>query len=417
MHLSTVSDWLTWIERIHPTEIELGLDRVKSVAERLELLSNSCPVIIVGGTNGKGSTVFGLEAIYRAAGYHTGIFTSPFLFKHNEQVRIDGQMVSDETLCDAFAHVEKSRGDITLTPFEFFTLAALLIFKSHTLDVLILEVGLGGRLDAVNIIDADIAVVTNISIDHVNWLGTTREKIAYEKAGIFRKDRPAVCGDINPPHTLLETAHTVGAPFYYQAHDFSYIENATTWSWDHQAIHYTDLPINTLATQNMSVVLMVVTLLQQRLAVSFEAILKGLNTVTVPGRIQIVEGKITEIYDVAHNPASVALLKGQLNKIPCSGKTIAVFSMLGDKDVKGSLGHIRESIHAWYVAPLHNKRAATMEVLKEAFQCADIRNVSFFPTITEAYQAALQTAQTGDRLVIFGSFHTVADVWRCRYSG
>src|SRR5579885_3172489 len=197
MHLSTLSEWLSWIESVHAKDMDLGLDRVKKTAERLGILTPDCPVITVGGTNGKGSTVAGLESIYLAAGYHVGAFTSPILFKHNEQVRLDGQMASDEDFCAAFEKVEQARGDISLTMFEFCTLAALVIFKKSNLDVWILEVGLGGRLDAVNIIDADVAVITSIGIDHVAWLGHTCEQIGYEKAGIFREEHPAVCGDFD----------------------------------------------------------------------------------------------------------------------------------------------------------------------------------------------------------------------------
>lgn len=412
MRFSTVSDWLTFVSSVHPAEIELGLDRVKEIAARLNLLSPSCTAIIVGGTNGKGSCVAGLAAIYRAAGYRVGTFTSPIFLKHNEQVRIDGQEASDEDFCEAFEKIESHRNNISLTPFEYHTLAALIIFKQYPLDVLLLEVGLGGRLDAVNIIDADVAVVTSIDIDHVEWLGLTREEIAREKAGIFRQGKPAVCGDFSPPRSLSEYANQIDTKLFYQGKDFYYRENATHWSWMSQNIRYNDLPLTSLAIQNMATVLMAVELLQNQLPVTREAINQGLATVTLPGRIQVSEGPIRKIFDVAHNPAAVAFLAKQLQSMPCQGKTWAVFSMLADKDIFQSLLTIREVIDVWHIAPLPVKRGASQQVLAEALQKANIHHATFFTSIKEAYQSAFSHAQTGDRLVIFGSFSTVSEVWR-----
>lgn len=414
MHLSTVSEWFAWIAAIHPTEIELGLDRIKTVAHRLHVLTPSIPVIIIGGTNGKGSTVAGLAAIYRAAGYHVGAFTSPFLFRPNEQVRIDEQFASDAEFCHAFEQIEKVRGDITLTPFEFTTLAALCIFKTYALHVLILEVGLGGRLDAVNIFDADIAVITSIGIDHVDWLGSTREEIAREKAGIFRKNKPAIYGDSHPPETLIECATHIGTPVFYQDRDFHYQENKTDWSWSYQSTRYDGLPINSLLTQNMSIVLMIITLLQKQLPVARNAMDKGLLAVTLPGRIQIIHANVMEIYDVSHNPDAIAMLAKRLDDITCAGKTIAVFSMLADKDIATSIKTIRDKMDLWHAAPLTAKRAATQGTLAAAFYQAEINHVTFFATIQAAYQSAVNMAERGDRIIVFGSFHTVADVWRCR---
>jgi len=411
MYLSTISEWLLWIASIHTTEIDLGLERVRDVADRLQVLSPSCNVIIVGGTNGKGSVVAGLEALYHAGGLHTGAFTSPFFFKHNEQVRINGHMATDAELCGAFAKVEAARGNISLTSFEFCTLAAFVVFQQNVLDVWILEVGLGGRLDAVNILDADVAVITSIGIDHVAWLGSTREQIASEKAGIFRKEKPVVCGDVDPPSTLITAARSKSAPFFYQGHDFDFEETQLNWSWSDQSIRYDDLPYNQLATQNMSTVLKVVTLLQHRLPITRKTIEKGLRAVDLPGRIQIMHGLITEIYDVSHNPAAIAFLKKKLNEIPCIGKTYAVFSMLADKDIFGSLEAIRDIIDRWYVAPLPVTRAATKDRLMESFQHAEMTNVTFFASMQKAYAVAKGVAKVNDRIVVFGSFHTVAEVW------
>ncbi|MBX3708439.1 MAG: bifunctional tetrahydrofolate synthase/dihydrofolate synthase [Gammaproteobacteria bacterium] len=412
MHLSTLSEWLSWIENIHSTEIDLSLDRVKLVADRLNVLPPNCPVITVGGTNGKGSTVFGLEAIYRAAHYRTGVFTSPYLLKYNEQVRINGQEIDDQILCKAFAKIEEVRGEIPLTPFEFCTLASLSLFQSQVLDVLILEVGLGGRLDAVNVINANVAIVTSIGIDHVAWLGSSREQIAYEKAGIFRSGQPAICGDFDPPTTLIETAKKIGAPFYCQGRDFHYHASVSNWSWSDHITQYKDLPFNSLAIQNMSVVLMAVTLLQNYLPITQKEIEKGLKNVNLPGRIQIIPGPVMKIFDVSHNPAAITWLKEKINSIPCSGKKYAVFSMLSDKDMMSSVLSIKDSIDIWHVAPLQTKRTTTEEVLKKSFQETKVDNVIFYHTIAAAYNHAIKITKPGDCLIVFGSFHTVAEVWK-----
>lgn len=411
MHLSTLSEWLTWIASIHNADIELGLDRVKAVAAKLDLLTPTCPIVIVAGTNGKGSTVAGLEAIYLAAGYQVGAFTTPILFKHNEQVRINGLDASDEAYSKAFAAIEAVRGDISLTSFEFCTLAALVIFKTQDLAVLLLEVGLGGRLDAVNILDADVAVVTSIAIDHIEWLGGTRELIAREKAGILRRGRPAICGDTDCPTSLVDYAVSLGAPLFRQQLDFHYQEDETSWSWIYAHLHYEQLPLTPLATQNMATVLMAVTLLQQRLPVTRLAIDKGLSTVRLQGRIQVLPGPITEIYDVSHNPASIALLADRLRQLPCRGKTLAVFSMLEDKDIATSLSGIQDQITHWYISPLNTKRAASLATLLQAFSDRGINEISSFTSMQEAYLASRREATEGDRIIIFGSFHTVAEVW------
>jgi dihydrofolate synthase/folylpolyglutamate synthase len=408
MRFSTAYEWTNWIAGLHRQEMELGLDRVKMVAARLNVLEPTSPVIIVGGTNGKGSTVAGLEAIYRKAGYRVGAFTSPFLFKMNEQVRLDGREATDAEFCQAYEKVADALQDITLTPFEFTTLAALHLFKNNSLDVLILEVGLGGRLDAVNIIDADASVVTSIAIDHVEWLGDTREKIAHEKAGIFRRGKMAICGDTEPPSTLIDDATTIGSRFFCQGKDFYYEEQGATWSWSFGELKYKNLPHNALALQNMSTVLMAITAMQKLLPVNREAIDQGLQAVTLPGRIQIEKGEVIEIRDVSHNPASIALLAGQLKRLHCQGKVFAVFSMLADKDIAASVQTIRQEIDCWYVAELACKRAASKEILLAALQNEE---VTVFSSMKEAYRLAKKEAVAGDVIVVFGSFHTVSEVF------
>lgn len=412
MYLSTISEWLDWIASLHPQEIELGLERVQIVAARLNVLEPLCPVIIIGGTNGKGSCVEGISTIYRVAGYKVGTFTSPFVFKHNEEVRINGQMASDAAFCEAFSQIEVAREGVSLTPFEYHTLAALLILKAAVLDVWVLEVGLGGRLDAVNIIDADVSVVSSIGLDHQAYLGDTREQIAYEKAGIFRAQQLAVCGDTVPPTVLIDRATALKTKLYIQAKDFSYTQTPIDWSWRYNDVYYPHLPIPKLAIHNMSTVLMVITLLQNKLPVSREAIEKGLVQAQLIGRLQSVPGNVTEIYDVGHNPQAVTWLANYLQQQTCSGKTYAVFSMLADKDITQSIKTIADYIDAWFVAPLTAKRAATQKQLAKEFANASVSKTKlhFASDIQTAYHIAKKQAKTGDRLVIFGSFRTVAEV-------
>lgn len=410
MHLSTMSEWLDWIATIHKTSIELGLPRVKKVAERLNLLHFSCPVVVVAGTNGKGSTVAGLASIYQSARYRVGTFTSPFLFKSNEQVKINGVECDDERFCQAFERIESARGEVSLTSFEFQTLAALEILHSQNLDLVILEVGLGGRFDAVNIIDADVAIITSIDLDHMEWLGDTREAIAFEKAGIMRYKKPVVCGDFNPPYTLIDAALKLDSPIYRQGKEFQYQKRNNTWDFQSDLIQLIDLPIPSLALQNMACVLMAVALLQSQLFVAESAIRLGVSSVNLVGRVQIVPGRVTTVWDVSHNPASVLYLSSKLKELPITGRTFAVFSMLNDKDIVNSLRSIHEDIQVWYVAPLSCSRAASSEALQKAFLMAGIDRVYYFSSLVEAYQEAEAVSQEGDRIIVFGSFHTVSEV-------
>jgi dihydrofolate synthase/folylpolyglutamate synthase len=355
--------------------------------------------VIVGGTNGKGSTVAALEAVYTIAGYQVGSFTSPMLFRFNEQIRLNGQPVSDEAICAAFASVEQARSTVavSLTPFEFHTLAALVIFQQHPLDVMILEVGLGGRLDAVNVMDADLAIITSIGIDHTEWLGTTREAIAYEKAGIFRAGKPVVCGDLQPPVVLLERAKQQHAPFYQV-------------QGDEQAL--VDLPPHQLPSQNVATAVTAIEVLQSQLPVASSVMARALAYASLPGRLQrVAHPNTTVIYDVAHNPDGVAFLANWLERLPCTGKTWAVFSMLQDKDITGSIQNIRHLVDAWYVAPLIVARAGSVEGLKDCFQLLEIENTYFFDSVERAYLTAVIQATQQDRVVVFGSFHTVAAAW------
>lgn len=400
----TLSEWLEKISKQHRLSIDLNLERVTAVANNL-LLQELDPVIVtVGGTNGKGSTVSGLEAIWLKAGFRVGAFTSPWLYSFNELIRIQGQPVSDEELVAAFMKIEAARGEQTLTVFEFNTLAALLIFKAAALDVIILEVGLGGRLDAVNIISPDVSVVTTIAMDHMDWLGSTREAIGFEKAGIFRQGRPAVCGDFDPPDSLF----VPGVPLWVQGKDFGFERQAKTWSFWNETKRLDDLPLPSLLLQNQATVLQVIDLLQKRLPVSRKAIDQGLASMHLPGRIEVKAGVVSEIRDVSHNPAAVQPLACYLQDTPIEGKTRAVFSMLADKDIAGVLEIMREVIDDWFVAPIDADRAASMSRLQDDFNTVKINQVHFLKTLSKAYEEAKNKSISGDRVVIFGSFYTLA---------
>jgi len=405
----SLNEWLTWIKALHIKEIDLSLERVAEIGARLSILRSDCPVITVAGTNGKGSCVAALEAFYLAAGYKVGAFTTPYLLRYNEQVRIQGYSVDDAWFCDAFDRITQACGqDISLTVFEYGTLAAFMIFKEADLDVWILEVGLGGRWDAVNVVDADVAIVTSIGIDHVEWLGHTRELIAIEKAGIFRKGKPAVCGDFDPPETLTHT------PLFCQGKDFGFKKMDTSWTWWCSNKQLTALPIPTLLLQNMSTALMAMDLLQSRLPVNKEAIDKALTTVSLPGRVQVIPGDVPHIFDVSHNPAAVAPLIEYLKNNPISGKTYAVFSMLADKDILSTLNLIKSYINQWHIAPVESERATSLEKLSEYFEKTDIREVAKFESIKIAYERLKMYIKTGDRVVVFGSFRTVAEVYQAK---
>jgi len=405
----TFEAWLDWIQSLSMKEIDLSLDRVYQVLKRLDISLEST-VITVAGTNGKGSTVAGLEAIYLEALKSCGTFTSPFLLHYNEQVRIQGKPVTDQILIAAFQEIKKHSEKIPLTSFEFGTLAALWIFKQHNLDVVILEVGLGGRLDAVNAIDSDVSVVTSIALDHMEWLGTTREAIAREKSGIFRRLKPAVCGDLDPPLTLIQHAKEIGSPLFCQGKHFGYQENDSHWDWWSENDRFADLPYPVLALQNMSTVLKVIELLQPTLPVKREAIDRALMHVNLPGRIQVIPGKIKKILDVSHNPASIALLSDYLKKNPILGKTHAVFSMLKDKDIFSSLKMIKNVIDHWYIAPLHNSRGMSKDALRDIFQKENMKNWKMYHGVNQAYETALIEVEENDRVVVFGSFYTVAEI-------
>jgi dihydrofolate synthase / folylpolyglutamate synthase len=415
MRFTNLRDWLSWLEGLHPRKIDLSLERVAQVAGRLALGAPAPTVITVAGTNGKGSSVAMLEAILGAQGYRIGAYTSPHLLRYNERVRIAGEEASDARLCDAFAQVDEARGEITLTYFEFGTLAALLLFCSTCLDAAVLEVGLGGRLDAVNIVDPDIALVTTIGVDHVDWLGPDRESIAREKAGIFRAQRPAIYNDQDPPQSLLRRATELGASLSRLGMAYRYAPGTGGWSWQGCRWSFDALPLPALPgdfqLKNAAGALAVLELIGDRLPVSESAISRGLSRVNLPGRFQVLPGPIERILDVAHNPQAAHALASTLKAHPCGGRTLAVFSILKDKDITGVVQELAEVVDAWHVADLATERATALTLL-----AAEVRAQVAAPVlaheagIAAAYRTAMAQARPGDRVLVFGSFHTVADV-------
>ena len=411
---NTLSDWLSWQETLHPVAIDLGLERVADVADKLECLQPAPLVITVAGTNGKGSTLAMLESILRRAGYRTGCYTSPHLFRYNERLRVNGEAVDDQRWCDAFARIDASRGDASLTYFEFGTLAALDIMQRDTLDVALLEVGLGGRLDAVNIIDADVAIVSSIDLDHMEWLGDTREAIGFEKAGIFRAGRPAICGDACPPDSLQQVAADTGARLQVLGRDFQVRHRGKRWHWQGSNSHYQDLPwpglpgVHQLA--NAASALAALETVGDRLPVSEAAVSAGLKWVQLPGRVQILPGKVEQVLDVSHNAQAALALVDALRHRHLSGTTHAVIGMMRDKDVSAFVEALADHIDHWYPVGLDCERALAPEQLAEALRNAQVsRPLTPCDSVVEALAALENRVQGGDRVLVCGSFYTVAE--------
>lgn len=415
MRFDSVAKWLTWQESLHPFTIDLGLDRVADVYQQMGLDKPAPIVISVAGTNGKGSSVAMLSAILTAAGYRVGCYTSPHLLRYNERISVGEQNIDDEALCRAFDHVDTARTNISLTYFEFGTLAALSFFSSIELDVVVLEVGLGGRLDAVNVVDSDVALITAIGIDHQQWLGESRESIAGEKAGIMRTGRPWVCSDPAPPKILFSHANELEAPGYILGQEFSYERDKNSWSWKGPSKSHLNVDMPRLEggfqLQNAAGVLQVLDLLETQLHIEHDAINSGLNSVSLPGRYQRLAGGIDQIVDVAHNPHAAQALASALADDPCGGKTLAVVAMLIDKDIAGVLSALLEQVDEWYLGSLDVPRGAHSKQLKRYLQDAHTQSpIMAYNSVTEAHIQAMENATKADRIVIFGSFFTVAEV-------
>lgn len=410
----TLQDWLSWQETLHPKAIDLGLQRVARVADRLACRRPAATVISVAGTNGKGSCVALLEAVLRRAGYRVGTYTSPHLFRYNERVRLDGANVDDDVLCDAFARVDAARGGETLTYFEFGTLAALDIMTRQPLDVALLEVGLGGRLDAVNLVDADAALITSIGVDHTDWLGPDRDSIAREKAGIMRCGKPAVCGDSAAPPSLLETAAQRGVPLALAGRDFFFQAGAQGWCWQGHGSRLDDLPAPALPgahqLANAASVLAVLEVLAPRLPVARDALEAGIREASLPGRVQRISGRVDQVLDVSHNAQAAQALAAALRQMPVTGRCYAVLGMMRDKDLAAFVQPLLPLVDSWYATGLQVERASPAEVIAAGIRdSAGDRDVVACDSMQET-RVALQTlVQPGDRVLVCGSFHTVAE--------
>jgi dihydrofolate synthase/folylpolyglutamate synthase len=413
MRYSTLADWLSWQETLHPAKVDLGLDRLRVVLERMGLEHPPYALITVAGTNGKGSCVAMLEAILHTAGYRVGAYTSPHLLRYNERIRVDRAAVSDAALCEAFARVDAARGDISLTYFEFGTLAALDIFSRAGLDAVVLEVGMGGRLDAVNVLDPDVAVVTTVAIDHSAWLGSDREQIGAEKAGIFRAGRAAVYGDADPPTTVVERARNLNVSLQCLGRDFGCQRVAGGWSWWGMDQHRHTLPLPRLRgpyqLNNAATVIMALELLKSRLPVGQQALRLGLSSVDLPGRLQLMDEQALRICDVAHNVQAATALAVGLRNLPCAGRTHGVVAMLADKDMNGVARALADTIHVWHVAGLSVERGASaVQVAAQVRAGAGMQAVNEYAEVSTALEGAAAAAGPADRIVVFGSFYTVA---------
>jgi len=415
---TTLAGWLAFVETLHPKPIALGLDRVRAVHAHLGA-GLTCPVVTVGGTNGKGSTCAMLESILRRAGYRTGLYTSPHLVDYNERVRVDGVEATDEELVVSFDAVEDARqaaGDVALTYFEIGTLAALWRFAHARLDAVILEVGLGGRLDAVNIVDADVAILTSVDIDHVDYLGPTREHIGREKAGIFRSGRPAVCGERVPPQSVIDAAAALGTPLLVLGRDYDYVDERSQWRYRGPRGERFGLPVPALRgayqLANAAGVLTVLDLLHARLPVSAQAIREGLVHVTLAARFEVLPGRPVTILDVAHNPHAARALAAALGDMGFHPETVAVCAMLGDKDMAGVVAALASRIDRWHVAGLDGARGTGPEALRDALVGAGVKaaSIRMFDSVDDAFRAARSSAGEADRIVVFGSFRTVVAV-------
>ncbi|MGE5469461.1 MAG: bifunctional tetrahydrofolate synthase/dihydrofolate synthase [Bacteroidota bacterium] len=426
--MNTLADWLAHLEGLHPkgqAGIELGLERIRLVKAALGQ-EQHCPVIVVGGTNGKGSTCAYLESIVARAGYKVGCYTSPHLLAYNERVRINGKAVDDAALCAAFARVEAARqaaGGISLTYFEFGTLAAWEVFAAAHVEAAILEVGLGGRLDAVNAYEPDVAIVTTVALDHTDWLGKDRESIGFEKAGIYRAGKPAFCADPQPPQSLLAHAAAIGADLRLLGRDFGFErpaaetnENRLQWRWWcrsgdkllKRSLAYPGLRGPT-QLYNATVALAALEALADKLPVTMQAIRPGLIETELAGRFQVIPGKPAIVLDVGHNPQAVKVLADNLSSMGFFDRTHAVVGMLNDKDIAGALLPLRGKVDYWHTATLGGPRGTTAEMLAGLIGAGGLGGeVICHASPEEAVQAAKGLATESDRILVFGSFYTVA---------
>lgn len=414
LRFDTLDQWLDWQARLHPREIDLGLDRVKTVWQRLGPEAFQAHVVTVAGTNGKGSSVAMLESVCLKAGIHVGSFTSPHLIRYNERVRLDGEPVSDQQLCQAFERIDQARDGVSLSYFEFATLAALLCFAAAKSDLVILEVGLGGRLDAVNIIDADIALITTIDLDHMDWLGSDLETIGREKAGIIRSGKPVVLADPAMPGSVLDQARRLEADIYQAGEAFHYQEDETQWRWSGPNGAAFGLPYPALSgsrqLMNAGAVVMVCQLLEARFPLHEAAIAEGLREVRLPGRLHFVEGKPALLLDVAHNRQSMATLRDALTRLSWQGRVHGVFGLLRDKNAADAVQLIGPSLSSWHLLDVSGWRGRSAEDLAEALRQEGAKQpITCHHTFSAAFKACGEQAEPRDLILIFGSFLIVGE--------
>lgn len=395
----SLQEWLDFILSLHPTEIDLGLDRLRQVATRLGLLTlPDSTVITVAGTNGKGTSCALLEQILSNAGYRVGVFSSPHIELYQERVRIDGKMLPEQEHVEAFAQISAAQQDTSLTFFEYSALGALALFAKHKPDVVLLEVGLGGRLDATNLIDTDLALITTIDLDHQEYLGDSRELVAIEKAGIMRADTAAVCGDPNPPASLATEAKRIGAQLHQRCEQFQVEQEDNCWHWRGETACYSDLPVPAIPLDNAAAVLQVLDLLP--MAISNDAITTGLAQVSVPGRLEFLTEQV--VVDVAHNPQAARYLASWLARQPHQ-QIIAVCSMLADKDMANSVAPLLPYVDQWHVAPLNVPRAASKQQMEQLLPQAQSHS-----DIATALDMVVAEQKPDQLVILFGSFYTVA---------
>ncbi len=400
---SPLAAWLSYLENLHSKAIDMGLERVSQVAARLDVLKPAPFVFTVAGTNGKGTTCRTLESMLMAAGYKVGVYSSPHLVRYIERVRVQNAELAESAHTAAFAEIEAARGDISLTYFEYGTLSALWLFKQAQLDVVILEVGLGGRLDATNIVDPDVAVVTSIALDHTDWLGPDRESIGREKAGIFRSGKPAIVGEPDMPHTIADVAQEKGALLQRRDVDWRYSVTESGWRFEDAKGVLENLPLPQVPQPNAATAL--AALRASGLTVNEQAIRDGIQQAILAGRFQIVSESPRLILDVAHNPHAAAYLAGRLKSLPKTGRVLAVIGMLHDKDIGGTLACMESVVDSWYCAPLEGPRGATAEQLMQ-----HLGQGQTFASVELAWRAAMADARPEDTVLVCGSFHTVAHV-------
>lgn len=416
MRFDRLDDWLHWQEGLHPTAMDLGLARVQDVVSAMAWPTRTFALISVAGTNGKGSSVAYLEAIYRAAGYRTGTYTSPHLQRYNERIQIDGREVGDADIMSSFARLDEARGDITITYFEYGTLAAYDQFVGAGVDVAIMEIGIGGRLDAVNVFDADVGLVTTVDIDHQKWLGDNREDIGYQKAGIFRAGRPAICGEAEPPHSVTDYAREIAADLRQRDRDFWVSADGDAWRYE-DADGALRLPMPGLTgvwqQQNAAAAIAVTRALRDRLPVPDRALSKGIRAPGLRGRFETVANHPEVIVDVAHNAQATATLAANLAVDASSaGPTVAVVAMLADKDIRSALSVLTDCFERWYVAPTDGPRGLDEKAFAEELRAVGTSAgaIQTCDSTVSAFVAAREYVSGTGRVVVFGSFHTVGDV-------